>query len=273
MFPLVLCDVELSTSAPLQTGRPGLTIEAHEVPGPSAMPALSAPGDTTSVWPTTGGYPVFFPGVNSPARPYAWHATAEGWRRDGRAVKLGLGTVHELLGPRPRGTSSRTAQAVSRANAWPLVQFFDLVRGTTYPFYAPAAVALARPTAITTTTVSLPVAGPLADWQAYPYLTVVGRELSPTAARVRAITAVSRAAGIDTVTLATPLDATVVTHRDRRLPCPAGPVRGGRPGRAVADQQQLVPVIRPDRAAGRAAGGRVQPVRNDAEELVLHRVL
>ena len=212
VFPLVLCEVDLSTSTKTNRGGlPSLAVEASEVTGPTALPALANPGDVTSVWPTAYGYPVFFPGPSSPGRTYGWGGTADGWRRDGRISHVGFGQVAELLGPRPRATASRTARAVTRANAWPLLQLFDLVRGRTFPFFIPAAQYLTPPTAITTTTVAIPAAGPLADWAAYPYVAVVGREASPTAARIRAVSAVNRSAGVDTLTLATALDSTAVT--------------------------------------------------------------
>ncbi len=211
VLPLALCDVELVATAQVRHGRPSLSVEATEVAGPTALPPLCDPGDVTTVWPTAGGYPVFYPGPSAPGRAYGWASTSDGWRRDGHAARVGLGTAYELFGPRPRGTSARTAQGITRADAWPLLQFFDLVRGRCLPFYAPATSYLAPPTAIAASTVTLPAAGPLEDWSAYPYLAVIGREPSPTAARVRGVQSVTRAAGVDTLTLATPLDATAVT--------------------------------------------------------------
>lgn len=204
VVPLLECELLLeSTPRNLGGGRLLFELLASEVPGANALPPLASAGDTIAFG-SYGGYPVFDPGFNA---KIGWRADSDGWRRDAISTTVGLGSVRLLFGSRPAATSSRSAEAIGRAEAWALLRFWDVCRGPAFPFFAPSPLPSLNAVAITTTTVQVGAAGPLEDWNDYPYLAVVKRQADSGAARVRPIRSVSRAGGVDTILLEDALDA------------------------------------------------------------------
>jgi hypothetical protein len=202
--PLVECDV-IAESSPkrLPGGKLQMDLIARECPGIAALPPLAVFGATTA-YGSFGGYPVFDPGFNPNLE---WLAATDGWNRLNTAAKLGLGTIYNLLGPRPRYAATRKARAMTRGDAWNILTFFDVCQGPLRPFYAPAPLPLIQPSAVSSTTVSVPAAGPLEDWNDYPLLAVVTKTNGTSAAILAGISSVARASGVDTLTLASSIGA------------------------------------------------------------------
>lgn len=204
VMPVLECDVLPESSAKnLGGGKLSVQVIATEIPGNAALPPLASPGDTVS-YSSFGGYPIFDPGLN---RNIDWRASEDGWKRDNMVTSLGQGRIYDLMGPRPRSHSPREAIAATRADAWTLLKFWDYCRGSTYPFFSLAPLPLFDLRAISTTALQVTAAGPLEDWNYYPYIAVVKQQADSGAARVRAISSVTRSSGIDTINLATALDS------------------------------------------------------------------
>jgi hypothetical protein len=203
VLPLLECDVVAETSPKrLPGGKLQMASLAREVPGVSALPALAAPG-SSSVFSSYSGYPVFDPGFN---KGVEWLAAADGWKRTSKSASLGQGTVWTMLGPRPRASAGRAIRIDDRQDAWNFLTFFDICQGPTTPFFAPSPLPFFLPTAMTTTTITVPAEGQLEDWNDYPYIAAVKRAAGPTAARVRPIASVARASGFDTIMVSDPFD-------------------------------------------------------------------
>lgn len=204
VIPLLECDViPESTATNIGGGKLSANVIATEIPGDAAFPPLASIGDTIA-YGTFSGYPIFDPGLN---RNVGWRATEDGWKRDNIITSMGQGRIYELFGPRPRAHSPREVIATTRADAWNILQFWDYCRGSTYPFFALDPFPLFDLRAITTTTLQVTASGPLEDWSYYPYIAVVKRQTDSGAARVRAISSVTRSSGVDTINLATALDS------------------------------------------------------------------
>lgn len=207
VFPVIECDLWAESSArQIGGGKLATTVLASEIPGGSALPPSANPGDSIGFG-TYGGYPIFDPGFN---RNIEWRATDDGWKRDSTSSQVGQGRIYNLWGIRPRMRSSRSVAAYTREDAWSLIQFWDMVRGPTFPFFAPTPFPLLEPRAITTTTIDVTSVGELVLTYATPYIAVVKRQGDSAAARIRPISSVTRSMGVDTITVSDPFDAMTI---------------------------------------------------------------
>ena len=128
VYPMIDVEIVFRDEARLFNDEKGeLKISVKEIPGQSALP------------PTASGTPTGFveyddlPIFNE--TPDANFGYAPGMLRGGTQTHQGRGNVTYVMGARPQATHSLTYRALSRASAWPRIQFFDSRRGRTRAFW------------------------------------------------------------------------------------------------------------------------------------------
>lgn len=183
-------------------------LTVREVPGPSALPALTGFGGATD-WPTYNGLPVFVPDLD-----WTGGRHEQGWLRNYRSAKVGLAEVFQLLGSKPRMTNAGEARAFSRADAWKILSLFDACRGATRTFYGVSPTALFTPILWEASTIHVNAVGPAADWDDYTHVAVV---LKDGTVQVRPIGGVTRSPGgeVDSVNVSDPFTAPDTLQIDR----------------------------------------------------------
>jgi hypothetical protein len=208
IFPLMEVDVMINGQWDMLTGRQiRAQIVAKETMGPSALPPLAHPGDSTA-YATFGGYPIFY------ERPQ-WDTISEGYQGLANIVQSGISTLFEIIGPRSRFLMARNFQYLTRASFWKVLTFFDLCSGRTFPFWGISSLAPWEIVSVSTTQIVVIAAGPLKDWEGISTIAVVQR--STNTPYLSAIASVTRASGNDTLTVSLPS----IPSGDIREVCPA----------------------------------------------------
>lgn len=147
VVPCIEAELSPSLSTLVQTDRHiSGTIVGVESAGPSALPALWAPGTTPTGYDEYDGIPVLDLPVRTPVQ--------SGWnvRRDGQFHAAGLGRIGQFYGTRGRVSIPMPLQFLTRADAWRFLQFFDSRAGRVYPFWLVDPVADYELQSITSTT-------------------------------------------------------------------------------------------------------------------------
>jgi hypothetical protein len=123
VFPLMDVEVSLRDAGNFITGSIAeITITAKEVPGPSAL--LPTASGTPDGFEEYEDDPIFAPDPHLPNSGYGI-----GFARAGKLTKMGRGQTSDIYGDRPKYTHKIQYRKFTRAEVWPVIQFFDSRRG------------------------------------------------------------------------------------------------------------------------------------------------
>lgn len=133
VYPLIEAGINYSSEVEIQTDRIlKASIEALEVRGETALSALVTPGTIPTGWDEYADLPLLTirPSINR------GRLTSRSTRVGGRTPS-GRSTIDGAYGDRPIFEKGCGWSFLSRADAWPLLEFFDSRGGMTYPFLMP----------------------------------------------------------------------------------------------------------------------------------------
>lgn len=167
------------------------TIDGGEIPGPAALEPIAAEQTWPGSYATQDGLPILHLAGADGAVDVQVASIAEQHR-------VGQTLLPTRAEGRPLTGWRLQARFLSRAAAWPLLQLFDAARGRCHGFYFVPAVRDFEPTAITTTTITVPAIGAERAWDDRPHIAVLKYDGTIL---VRAVSGVVRGAGSDVVTV------------------------------------------------------------------------
>lgn len=184
-----------------------VTIEATETEGKPALDVLAAAGTVPAGFLTFQSLPIWTFKLNRAAIRLAV-------KRPGRYARVARGDVLELKGTRPRFEYAFSLQLGTRQEIFDFLKFAHGRVGALFAFWMPSPLAEYKLIAVDSFT-QLRVeayAGEI-DWDFRPFCALTLRDGSVLVAD---IASVSRSAGVDTLTLGTPLPSLPATSDVRR---------------------------------------------------------
>lgn len=129
IFPVIECDLELSTTANAVTDYVSdAVVTLTETPGPSALDPLIEPGDTPLGYDEHDGYPILH-------LPIDWTQVQFGAFRPGERDRVGITNVAQTYGPYPGASFNLPFVTFTREDTFALMEFFDSRGGRLYPFW------------------------------------------------------------------------------------------------------------------------------------------
>lgn len=215
VVPLIESEVTVSRAQVLDDRKMRATLQGIELVGPMGLPSTRIPGTLPPGYQEHDGLPILVLPAMTPRGTELTNA------RDGETVDVGLGRIGDFRGARGRVGTTYPVQFMERLQAWRFLQFFDSRAGRTFPFWAISPVGDYRPSAITSSTVTIAQAGHLADWALRPHVAVM---LGDGTIHVRKVAGTARFEGQDTITFDAPLPSAPSLSAIRRV-CAARLVR------------------------------------------------
>lgn len=141
VFPIIKCMPLLDQKLPFITNHHGQAqVTFLEVTDENALPSSigrEPPAGVELVTVNGQEFPIFPGEVH-------WETVELGMFRPGTRYDQGRGTLTQLEGVRPLWTMAFEVLALTRAQAWQMVQFFDWVKGTLSPFWVICPVELLK---------------------------------------------------------------------------------------------------------------------------------
>lgn len=168
-------------------------LDALEVVGKTALPALCPPGTLPPDYPTYDGLPI----LTMPHGILTPEGVEMGIVREGEFDAVGLGGTGQWYGDRGRWTFTIPMVFLTRAEAWKFMKFFDSRAGRAWPFWLASPTSDYTATAITTTTIAVDASGLEGDWDDRPWIAI---HLGDGTVYIRGVASVVRSGGTDTVT-------------------------------------------------------------------------